>query len=106
MNLSNSRGTPHLYPHLCVLKLLQLCLTLCDPMDCSLPDSSVYEDSPRKNTGVGCYFLLEGIFLAQGLNPCLVSPALIGGFFTASATWKDHLKPYSMCFQLLLNIRI
>ena len=23
-------------------KLLQLCLTLCDPMDCSLPGSSVH----------------------------------------------------------------
>ena len=31
----------------------QLCPTLCDPMDCSLPDFSVHEDSPGKNTGVG-----------------------------------------------------
>ena len=29
--------------YLCVhAKLLQLCLTLCDPMDCSLPGSSVH----------------------------------------------------------------
>ena len=28
-------------------------------------------DSPGKNTGVGCHFLLEGIFLTQGLNPGL-----------------------------------
>ena len=27
---------------LCCAKSLQLCLTLCDPMDCSLPSSSVY----------------------------------------------------------------
>ena len=26
-------------------------------------------DSPGKNTGVGCHFLLQGIFLTQGLNP-------------------------------------
>ena len=26
----------------CVCKLLQSCLTLCDPMDCTLPDSSVH----------------------------------------------------------------
>ena len=32
----------------------QLCLTLCDLMDCSLPGSSVHGDSPGKNTGVGC----------------------------------------------------
>ena len=25
-------------------------------------------DSPGKNTGAGCHFLLRGIFLAQGLN--------------------------------------
>ena len=27
-------------------------------------------DSPGKNTEVGCHFLLQGIFLTQGLNPC------------------------------------
>ena len=26
-------------------------------------------NSPGKNTGVGCHFLLQGIFLIQGLNP-------------------------------------
>ena len=30
-----------------------------DLMDCSLPGSSVHEDSPGKNTGVGCHFLLQ-----------------------------------------------
>ena len=28
-------------------------------------------DSPGKNTGVGCHFLVQGIFLTQGSNPCL-----------------------------------
>ena len=28
-------------------------------------------DFPGKNTGVGCHFLLQGIFLTQGLNPSL-----------------------------------
>ena len=37
-------------------------------MDCSLPGSSVHEDSPGKNTGVGCHFLLQGIFPTQGWN--------------------------------------
>ena len=50
----------------------QSCPTLCIPMDCSLPGSSVYGDSPRKNTGVGCPALLQGIFPAQGLNPGLL----------------------------------
>ena len=28
-------------------------------------------DSPDKNTGVGCYFLLQGVFLTQGWSPGL-----------------------------------
>ena len=37
-------------------------------------------DSPGKNTGVGCHFLLQGIFPTQGWNPSLLhSPALAGG---------------------------
>ena len=46
-----------------------LCLTLCDPVDCSLLGSSVHEDSPGKNTGVVCHALLQGIFPTQGLKP-------------------------------------
>ena len=29
-------------------------------------------DSPGKSTGVGCHFLLQGIFPTQGLNLCLL----------------------------------
>ena len=29
-------------------------------------------DFPGKNTGVGCYFLLQGIFQTQGSNLCLL----------------------------------
>ena len=41
-------------------------------MDCSPPGFSVHEDSPGKNTGVGCHDLLQGIFLTQELNWCLL----------------------------------
>ena len=34
------------------------CPTLCDPMECSPPGSSVRGDSPGKNTVVGCHALL------------------------------------------------
>ena len=44
------------------------CPTLCDPMDCSSPGSSVHGVSPGKNTGVGCHALLQGIFPTQGSN--------------------------------------
>ena len=42
--------------HKCVVA--QWCPTLCDPMDCSLPDSYVRGGSPGKNTGVSCHTLL------------------------------------------------
>ena len=53
------------------VKLLQSCLTLCNVMTvaCQLPHSW---DSLGKNTGVGCHFLLQGIFPTQGLNPHLL----------------------------------
>ena len=36
-----------------VHSVAQSCLTCCNPMDCSLPGSSVHGDSPGKNTAVG-----------------------------------------------------
>ena len=56
----------------CVLCLVaQSWTTLLDPTDCSLPGSSVHEDSSSKNTGVGCHALLQEIFPTQGSNPGL-----------------------------------
>ena len=92
-------------------EVAQLCPTLCNAMDCSLPSFSVHgifqarvlewvaisfsrgSSRPRdstqvllivgrcfyrlshqgspKNIGVGCHFLLQEIFLTQGLNPGL-----------------------------------
>ena len=71
------------------VKLLQSCLTLCDPMECSPPGSSVH--------GILQARILEwvamppppGIFLTQGSNSSLfVFPGVAGGFFTTSATWE------------------
>ena len=47
---------------------VQLCPTLCDPLDWSFCPW----DFQGKNTGVGCHFLLQGIFLTQGLDLALV----------------------------------
>ena len=41
-------------------RALHQVLILCNPMDCGLQGSSVH--------GVGCHFLLQGIFLTQGSN--------------------------------------
>ena len=55
---------------LCVhAKLLQLCWTHCDPMDCSLPGSSVHRILQARILEWVAIALLQGIFLTQGLNP-------------------------------------
>ena len=53
-------------------EVIQSCPTLCDPMDCSLTRFFHPWDFPGKNPGVGCHFLLQDIFLTQGLNPGLL----------------------------------
>ena len=53
-------------------KLLQSWLTLCDPVNHSLPGSFVCGIFPGKNTGVGGHALLQGSFLTQGSNPHLL----------------------------------
>ena len=53
-------------------KSLQSCLTLCNPVNCNPPGSSVHGIFPGKNTGVGCHFPLQGIFPTQGSNLCLL----------------------------------
>ena len=58
------------YAVLCLVT--QVCLTVCDLMDCSLPGSSVLGDSPSKNTGVGSLSFFQGIFPTQGSNPGLL----------------------------------
>ena len=53
--------------------IARLCPTLCNPMDCSLPGSSVHGITPGQNTGVGCHALLQGSFPTQGWNPRLLA---------------------------------
>ena len=63
----------HIHTRGCCAVLNQLlCPTLCNPMGCSPPDSSVHGDSPGKSTGVGCHALLQEVFPTQGSNPGLL----------------------------------
>ena len=48
---------------MCVFLVAQLFLTLCDPEDSSPPGSSVHEDSPGRNTGVGCHAIYVYIYI-------------------------------------------
>ena len=48
-------------------EVAQSCPTLCNPTRLLCP-----WDFPGKNTGVGCHFLIQGIFPTQGLNLSLL----------------------------------
>ena len=57
----------------CCCLVAKSCLTLCDPMDCSLPSSSVHGIlQARILEWVAISFSREGIFLTQGSNMCLL----------------------------------
>ena len=68
-------------------KLLQSCPTLCNPLDCSPPGSSVH--------GILQARILEWVsmpFSRGSSDPeiepeSLTSPALVGEFFITSVTW-------------------
>ena len=48
------------------------CLTLCDPMDCSPPGSSVHGISQARILEWVAIFFFQGIFPTQGSNSCLL----------------------------------
>ena len=82
---------PFLYFHACMCaKLLQLCPTLCDPMDCSPPGSSVH--------GILQARILEWVAMpsSRGSSHPMdrthagepACPALAGRFFITSTAWE------------------
>ena len=75
-------------------KTFQLCLTLCDPLDCSLPGSSVH--------GILQARIVEWVAIpsSRGSSHPGIEPA--GGFFTTSATWEAQTNMTSRYFVLLL----
>ena len=69
--------------------MLQSCLTILDPMNCSPPGSSIHGDSPD-NSGVGCHAFLHGLFLTQGSNPRL---SCLLHWWAGSLPWVPPGKP-------------
>ena len=61
----------------------QLCQTLCNPMDCSLPGFFLHGDSPGKNTGYGLPCPLPGDLPNPGIKPRSLA---LQRFFTVWAT--------------------
>ena len=73
---------------LCHAKLLQSCPPLCNPMDCSLPASSVH-GILQANVLQWVAIPSPGDFPNPGIKlMSLTSPTLAGGFLTTRATWE------------------
>ena len=71
-------------------KLLQLCPNLCNPMDCSLPGSSMGLSEQEYLSGLLCP--PPGDLPEPGTETLsLTSPALARRFFTSSTTWEAPL---------------
>ena len=74
----------------CCAKLIQLCPTLCNPLDCSPLGSSVH-GILRQEYWSELPCPPPGDLPNLGTEPLsLMSPALAGGFFTTSATWEEE----------------
>ena len=68
-------------------KSLQSCLTLCNPMDCS-PQAPLSMGFTRQEYWSELPCPPPGDLPDPGIKPVsLISPALVGGLFIASATW-------------------
>ena len=84
---------PHPLTCVCVsARSLQSCFTLCDPIDCSLPSSSVHKTLQVRILEWVAMPSSRGSSLPRdrthvtGIDGCLLYPALAGRFFTTSAT--------------------
>ena len=66
--------------------LSQSCLILCNPIECSLPGSSVHGSFQAKEYWNGLPFPTPGDIPDLGIK--LMSPALLGGFFTTEPPEK------------------
>ena len=75
----------------CCRLVAKSCLTLCNPMDCSLPGSSVH--------GILQARILEWVAIfSPGDLPKPSSPALAGGFFTTEPLWHTW-QTSAMCLE-------
>ena len=84
----------------------QLYPTLCNPMDCSPPGSSVRGDSPGKDTGIGSSCRPcppPGDLPDPGIEPG--SPALQANSLPAELPGKPHIHIYIYTCKLITKIR-
>ena len=79
--------TPHVCA--CMCAHAQPCPTLCDPVDCSLPSSSIHGIIQARISEWVAIFYSRGIFLTQGSNLCLL----------CLLHWQVDSLPQSITFQ-------
>ena len=105
----------HARTHVCTCLVAQSCLTLWDPLDYSLPGSSVHEIFQARNAGAGCHSLLQGIFLTQGSNLhllCLLHCRQILYLLShreslwSKANLSVLLRQYSFSFSLCISLSV
>ena len=86
-------------------KSLQSCPTLCNPMDCSPPGSSVH-GLLRQEYWNGLPFPSPEHLPDPGIKPTsLTPPALADRFFISSITWEAQCYTYPKRIEIV-NIRI
>ena len=86
-------------------KLIQSCQTICDPMDCIPPGSSIHRDSPSKWVVISHS---RGSSWPKD-QTCVCYVSCIGRrFFTTSTTWEAQplLYPFSSIFGVIFYLAI
>ena len=75
-------------------KSLQWCLTLCNPMDCNLPDSSIHAILQARILQWIAMSSSRKSFVARDRSHVSMSSALAGRFFTTNTTWEAWIPQY------------
>ena len=84
-----------------LLLVTQLCLTVCDPMDCSLPGSPTMEFS-KQEYWIGLPFSSPGDLSDPGIEPR--SPALQADSLPVEPPGNSKYKIYFIYIYILYNI--
>ena len=88
----------YIYIYLQLLLVVKSCLSLFGHRGLQLAWLFCPWNSPGKDTGVGCDFLLQGIFLTQGSNPSLLH------WLADSLPGQAHMYGASLVAQLVKNL--
>ena len=74
----------------CVCLFTQLCSTLCDPIDCSPPGSSVHRIFQARILEWVAMSSSRGSSPSRDQKPCLLQPQHWQAVFSTSTTWEAH----------------